>query len=421
MISIKIYEISNRTSIPSALCLEYIKTITFILIHAVEKRYCTDNLSAECEIHLENIIIECLRFLRSCCPKGETFQNHIVTSKQEEESNSFFRAVNTILNDDVGNQSPHKLSARTRKMCWQLVANLIVQNSLTQQLVWQHCKQNLYMCLNQNIYDNFRECTMILYNIFIGGAIDDYSVEILELLLIHVHSSNHLLQNDFYHIFLEHFINEHRRFVPIYAKIEPTKRLMLLHYIADHMKDKIQKPIQTSLLQYICKEFKKKSDCVLKTVSSFVDRIEPKEVVAMLDVIVQASSDERYFHVLNNDSSLFLNVGCLLSAIVMTGKQANQGDGNIFAPVQTLGQIAPNSTEENSIERDISYELKTMLVRVVGNLAYKNKTNQNLVSEKEKNNFVIRTKTNTYDFLGKGNGYLNGSVRLNEFRCTKSM
>lgn len=236
------------------------------------------------------------------------------------------------------------------------------------------------MCLSQTNYDNFRECTMILYNIYIGGTIDDFSVEILELLLNHVHSSSHLQQNDFYHIFLEHFISEHRRFVPIYARIDVTKRVTLLHYIADHMKDRIQKPIETSLLQYICKEFKKKSDCVLKTVSSYVDRIEPKEVVATLDVIVQASCDDRYLHVLSGDSSLFLNAGCLLSAIVMTGKQTSKGDGNIFVPVQTLGQIAPNSSEDSSIERDISYELKTMLVRVVGNLAHKNKANQDLVS-----------------------------------------
>lgn len=371
---------------PPNLCFEYINTITSLFIQCVEKVSSNDNPETEIHADLDNTIFECLKFLRNCCTKGESYQNHIVnsTSQPDEErnvSNNLLTAINFILNDDVSSEHPHKLLARTRKMCWQLVANLIVQNSYTQQLVWLHSQQYLYLCLNQNSYENFRECTMILYNIYLGGTISEHSKQILELLLKHVHSSNHLQQNDFFHIFLEHFISEHRRFVPIYATLDDAKRLNLLHYIADHIKDRPQVPIDTALLQHICKEFKKKSDCVLKTVTSYVDRIEPKEVMAMLEVIAQASSDDKYFHALANDSSLFLNVGCLLKAVVMKGKQINESGGNIFTPVQTLGQIAPNSTEENTIEQDISYELKSMLVRIVGNLAFKNKNNQVLVSK----------------------------------------
>lgn len=132
----------------------------------------------------------------------------------------------------------------------------------------------------------------------------------------------------------------------------------------------------------ICDEFKKKSDCVLKTIGSYVDGIEPKEVIALLDVLAQASSDERYAHILSIDGSLFLNVGCLLQTINKIGNSTNSGEGNnIFTPVQKLGQLAPNSEENTNIERDISYQLKSTLVRTLGNLAYKNSKNQALARE----------------------------------------
>lgn len=224
---------------------------------------------------------------------------------------------------------------------------------------------------------------MILYNIFIGGHIEEHQKNIIELLLgcVSVGAEiEHENQNDFLHIFMEHFITKTRSTVNAFAKLNGKTRLEFLYYIADHMRTSQHIVVHSSLLQHLVKEFKKKSDCVLKTVKSYVESIEPKEVVALLDVIAQASSDERYSHVLSNDGSLFLNVGCLLQTINKIGKSDKKSE-NIFTPVQKLGQLAPNSDEETTIERDISYQLKSMLVRTLGNLAYKNPKNQELARE----------------------------------------
>lgn len=54
---------------------------------------------------------------------------------------------------------------------------------------------------------------------------------------------------------------------------------------------------------------------------------------------------------------------------------------SIFAPIQKLEQLAPNSTHSSSIENEISYKFKTLLVQTLANLLYKNKRNQELVRE----------------------------------------
>lgn len=330
--------------------------------------------------------------MRNSCALGSPIQNAIVSQRHFSLGNevhefSTWKAVETLLRTEASAEDELSLesglssvSPATRKMCWQFVANLTVQNVITQRQIWQEFKELLFSYLNANSVANARECTMILYNIFIGGSADESAKEVFGL-LANCLSGPHSDDNDFFHIFMEHFLTSSRSVVPLFATCSSPERLAVLYYLADYMRgsDHSEATVHTALLQHICKEFKIKSDCVLKTVASFVDRIEPKEVVAMLDVIAQASSDERYSHVLANDGSLFLNVGCLLQTIHKIGK-GNDLDANLFSPVQKLEQCAPNTTEDAAIERDISYQLKSMLVRVIGNLAYKNKKNQDLVS-----------------------------------------
>lgn len=330
--------------------------------------------------HFDEIIYECGRLLRNSCAIDKHLQMQLATFSVDGQS--ILQPINQIL------MSNGSVSSRTQKMCWQLVANLGVQNEMTLREIWCKCIEPLIgqlkcVCCT----GNGRECTMILYNLCICEILNANDVKrIVEVLLECV--CNHELQhelstNDFHRLFMEHIITKYRSIVSIYDRIVPhEKRLHLIYYIADHMKTVHHDPISTALLQFICKEFKKKSDCVLRTTGSAIDTIHPKEVVALLDVIAQASSDERYTHILATDSSLFINVGCLLRSIHDLGKrQTTDGnDENIFAPIQILTQLAPNSNENTIIERDISYQLKTTLIRMLANLVYKNKENQDLVS-----------------------------------------
>lgn len=126
-------------------------------------------------------------------------------------------------------------------------------------------------------------------------------------------------------------------------------------------------------------EFKKKSDCILKTVSTYVDSIDPEIVVTMLDVISTASGQEKYLTSLKEDRSLFLNLGCLLQALHKIGKASD----TIFSPIQKLDALVPTSSENGDFEKEFSYSIKTKLVKSLANLSHRNKRNQELAREME--------------------------------------
>lgn len=372
------------TNLVAAIATIFHRCVHFRFSHA-EQPWTNENIAI-----FNELIDECCRLLRNSCAVGQQIQNCI--AECSFDSHSIFESINVVL------VSTEILPLKTRQMCWQFVANLGVQNESTQRQIWTKSIGPLLSQLNCVCdTENSRECTMILYNLFISEILNTVDVrKIVELLLQCISDRNgrHELQNnDFHQLFMEHAITKYGSIVPVYDRIQPLdKRLHLIYYIADHMKAVRHDPISTPLLQFICKEFRKKSDCVLRTTSSALDTIHPKEVIALLDIIAQASSDERYAHILATDNSLFINIGSLLRSIHEIGKyQANavETQSNIFAPVQKLNQLAPKSTEDCSIERDISYQLKTTLIRTLANLAYKNRAHQDLVSVKWKKSEII--------------------------------
>lgn len=331
---------------------------------------------------LDGLIYECARLLRNSCANGLWEKNRISNAF---DINELFAAIRTALSGRV-----FRLEPRTLKMCWQFVANTTALDSDGNIHLLQSCRDFMYgpnSCWRCPCEcGNARECTMILYNLFRHKGVGDDTKYIIEFILGCYDdlppTIEHDANNEFHHIFLEYLITQYVRIPYAFVNLDSSKRLSLLYYIADHMRSPSHTAINNSLLMVICDEFKKKSDCILKTIGSYVNAIEPKEVVALLDVLAQSSSDERYVRILSIDGSLFLNVGCLLQTINKIGKSSNDNDStNIFTPVQKLGQLAPNSDENTNIERDISYEMKSTLVRTLGNLAYKNAKNQSLARE----------------------------------------
>lgn len=125
--------------------------------------------------------------------------------------------------------------------------------------------------------------------------------------------------------------------------------------------------------------FKKKSDCILKTVATYVDSIDPQIIVSLLDIIAIATSQEKYLRILKDDRSLFLNLGCLLQTLHKIGKASD----SIFSPIQKLEALVPSSDENGDFEKEISFSFKTKLVKSICNLTHKNRKNQELARELE--------------------------------------
>lgn len=137
--------------------------------------------------------------------------------------------------------------------------------------------------------------------------------------------------------------------------------------------------INEQLLHHLTVEFKRTSDCILKTVSDYVESIDPQIVVSLLDIISIATSQEKYIKILRNDRSLFLNLGCLLQALHKIGKASE----TMFSPIQSLDALVPTSDVNGDFEKEISYSFKTKLVQALANLSHHNKKNQELAREME--------------------------------------
>lgn len=317
------------------------------------------------------IAIKCLNLLKRSCAMGETYQNEIIGKK------NFLSGVKTILNDEA-------IPENVRINCLQLLANLCVQHRPNQETILRELKDFLLQSIEgECCFTN--AATMIVYNAFIYKANIGLDVhELLEVLLANV-ESNWLAERDtpeFVSIFVEYLMCESNEIVDQYEKVSFEKRILFLRYVIEYVRqdDRKSRPLHPDLFKHLLNDFKKKSDCVLKTVNSYLDQTNTEEVFTLLLLMSDATCVEPYDAFIRADGALFLNMGCLLRQLQTIGKSSSN---NIFTPVQSIGEIlkVKQGTSELNIEQDISYSLKSALVKALANLSYRNKKNQNLARE----------------------------------------
>lgn len=138
--------------------------------------------------------------------------------------------------------------------------------------------------------------------------------------------------------------------------------------------------IKENLLKHITLVFQVKSDCIMKTVTTYVDQINPGIVLVLVDILSTAVTQKKYLNLLDDNHALFLNIGCLLQMLHKIGRSS---ESSIFTPIQKLDAVAPVGKYDPGFEKEISFNLKTKLVKCLANLLHRNKRNQELVREME--------------------------------------
>ncbi|XP_075168267.1 ataxin-10 [Haematobia irritans] len=336
-------------------------------ILCLQQQDCKDN---------HDILVENLRLLRNLCARGPQVQCLIATNQylQEFLHNLLFQSAYFDAQD---------LHKQIQTITWQLLANICVNNDQTQGIIWQcHGVGILQNCCDlQKLLDrNVDISLMIVYNVMKckGESALPYLVILKSVVAVwrKILEQKCTLQFEFLHFIFEEFlVKDGRSCVRCYAQLETEEKLGFLDYVHSYIcNDSPNGQLHTFLLQYISKEFKLKSDCILRLSSlQEFDRMKPREAYALLQCIASSSGSELYGQVYATDHSLFLNVSSLLRCLVSVGKETN---GNIFTPMNKLEEVAPTSSISNDYQLEISYELKTLLVRSVANLLYNNPTNQ---------------------------------------------
>lgn len=281
-------------------------------------------------------------------------------------------------------------NARPAQLCWQMLINISYDtagDTTCGRLLWAANRATILEACANLTYAHAELCRMFVYKMLLDGHAADGKQSTKKLLKVFVQQlqqSQSQTIPEHLQFILEFYACRSPDVLPAYAQLDATERVAFVQFVGDLLREtanegrRLEASISPELVQHMCREFKLKSDCVLKTEASYADRVHPREVYALLEVISTLSADVEYAAALATDHSLFLNVGCLLSSIAALGASQT---ANMFTPIAKLAQIAPNSTERTAIQLDVSYDLKSLLVRTIGNLAFGNARNQELARE----------------------------------------
>lgn len=204
-------------------------------------------------------------------------------------------------------------------------------------------------------------------------------------------------------------------FENIYSNMAMNEKLDLLEVIYNELWESWQSDHNIVLTddqaEFLALTFCKNSDLILKTVDTYMDSVDPTEVILILNILGLLTTRYKFS---KNARPLLINCKCkynnfqytlirdikiydifivLLMSLHMLGKE---GD-NYFTPITNLSQVAPNAQEEttdvNSVMHDAeptiakfdpqdhpAYGFKAGLIQVIANMVHKDKMCQDLVS-----------------------------------------
>ncbi|GLV40464.1 uncharacterized protein CBL_04264 [Carabus blaptoides fortunei] len=322
--------------------------------------YLSAKISNAAENNTDYLLLakQCFQSLRNSSVCGEQIQNLIVDNKViTDNSHRIFKAI--VNKNDVNNTD-------CLKMELQFLCNVIVSNEKAQILVWNKFSDLLIEALSRP--EAAHLAVLVIYNILkLHNELLPNNVEFV-CTILSLYSDN----IDNVPLLLELLICKNV-ISNVYNDLDSELRLTLLENIYSMMiDDSIVIPCE--LIRVFVQHFKRKSDCILKTVVDYLKNIEPIEIARLLDCISSASSKELYLPILQEDKSLLINCAFLLKSIHDIGKI---GD-NHFSSIQKLSEINNANT---AIQEHPGFGFKAALIRLLGNLCWDHKANQNLIRE----------------------------------------
>lgn len=247
----------------------------------------------------------------------------------------------------------------------QFLINLIVGNRKASKAVWNVFSLEFVALLKESKFSY--HSSALLYNILRQNKAIMPTSDLVSVLVNKVQEGN-----EYATFFIEHCVQLDYA-VDIYSSLETNDRIVFLEVIKQNL-IKIQGDfkLHKNLLLLLIGDFKTKSDCILKTVADYLKQIEPYEVVLLLDILSNISSNDDYLLEIQCDKSLLINCVFLLKSIQELGKI----EENNFTIIQKLSEI---DVSNENLNQHPAFGFKASLVRLLGNLSWKNKRNQDEV------------------------------------------
>lgn len=256
------------------------------------------------------------------------------------------------------------------KMLLQFLINLIVNNKFISKVVWDMFKAHLKELFKSNVC--LYHTSALVYNIFHNDMVlmgDD--TEIIRCIFESYKQND---SNEYLTFLLELYIKNIQLNMS-YINYNAEHRMLCLEMMKDIWnKDKTW--MTDELLAILSDQFKQKSDCILKTVTDYLKDIEPFEVTLLLELLANVSSDENFVRYLQKDKSLLINCAFLLKSIHSIGKESE----NNFSVISKLSQLEDSDLE---VLQHPIYGFKASIIRVLANLCWKHKANQDQVRNRK--------------------------------------
>lgn len=325
--------------------------------------------------------------LRNCCVRNTDVQLKLTNDERITKMtfDNYDRIETILLNSEWPFLLEHV------KTLLQFITNLVVDNPTTGESIWQRCSTKFAAILRSQMSN---ESSALIYNILIKNERTVIQDDVLNALFnVYEKETNgidvNLRRNEDsrsigeearsineevrspnkneYLIFLLDYCANPRT----YRRLSTNQRMVILRQIRAYLIETNDYRIESDLLLLLSDDFKKKSDCILKTVTNYLDDIEPIEVTLLLEVLASLSGKSDG-SLLRNDNSLLINCSYLLRSIHSLGK-----DGvNNFSVIAKL----PNAKDAIEHARHAAYGFKGNLIRLIGNLCWRCKKNQDRVS-----------------------------------------
>ncbi|KAJ1523833.1 hypothetical protein ONE63_010391 [Megalurothrips usitatus] len=339
------------------------------------------------EEDLETVLTS-YRSLRNGCAGSPEFQTSCTANTLLlDDTHKIMTFLLTLENDDA---------ALCVRVGTQFLGNLIVNHSDNQLLVWDKFSSLLKKMLASQDTKLKNFSAMVLYNIMLGHpdlcAPKPHGIDLFATFLKFA-----VLDSEFGVYATELFLSTPDVFEESYPTLDIECRLKLLevcHDILLSMPENVAKvddkkkkemakseptrKILMSSLKFMVEQLKRRSFLILKTSAHYADSLEPREVSKLIEVVACASSKEPYVTELQSDKSLLIDCTFLLKSIHMAG----QAGDNDFSPIHKLSELnLSDKSVASEIEHHPAFGFKASLVRLLGNLCWRHKENQDQVRE----------------------------------------
>jgi hypothetical protein len=184
-------------------------------------------------------LINCLNTLKYLCAEGSDYQTQICNSKNF--SQNILRTHNDSCFPDLTTESQELITHNTL----QLIANICVQNSIAQALIWNNLSSVVMKCFQDEEQSKLNNVSaMIILNIYMSNEtlITPSATAILKTLGTRLSSKDDSeSSNEFDHILLDYMLTERADLYAVYEQLDDDAKHLILYYILEFLKDSNEK------------------------------------------------------------------------------------------------------------------------------------------------------------------------------------